>query len=148
MWRVDSISKEMVPLVNKFYKANRGRARARSSDKVWVVRDNGELVAALRVVQLSGHEFLTGVQVALDKQGLGIATAMLTQVFEHLHANGLVKPCYTFPYVHLIEFYRRLGWVEIGKDELPKPLQTRFERYLGQGRDIGAMILHAPIGND
>ena len=146
-FKVEPIDKQMVPLVNKFYKVNRGRARAKSSDKVWVMRERGELVAALRVVQLSGHEFLTGVQVALAKQGQGIATSLLTQVFEKLYGPDhsqqqeqvKVKPCYTFPYRHLVGFYERLGWQSIDSDDLPIPLQTRFARYVGQGRDICVM---------
>lgn len=132
-----------MPLVNKFYKANRGRSRAKSSDKVWVVRQNNELVAALRVVPLCGHEFLTGVQVAVNKQGQGIATGLLTQVFEKLYEADnparLMKPCYTFPYSHLVGFYSCLGWQVMAEDDLPKPLQTRFARYVGQGRDICVM---------
>lgn len=151
-FKVEPIDKQMVPLVNKFYKANRGRARAKSSDKVWVIRQSGELVAALRVVQLSGHEFLTGVQVAIDKQNQGIATSLLTQVFDRLYGldnpQPLVKPCYTFPYRHLVGFYERLGWQSIESDDLPIPLQTRFARYLGQGRDIGVMVFYPEVMRD
>lgn len=151
-FQVEPIGQQMVPLVNKFYKANRGRARAKSSDKVWIIREKGHLVGALRVVQLSGHEFLTGVQVALDKQGQGIATCLLTQVFERLYGSDnsqpLVKLCYTFPYRHLMSFYARLGWQSMMMEDLPKPLQTRFLRYVGQGRDICVMKFMPSIGND
>jgi len=145
------IDKVLLPLVNKFYKANRARSRAKSSDRVWVIKQQGEIVAALRVVQIAGNEFLTGVQVAEQWQGKGVATLMLQQVFAILSGQAvdgeavvqpLAKPCYTFPYLHLIDFYTKLGWRVITKEQLPVNLHTRYERYCGQGRDIGVMVYH------
>lgn len=151
MWTVEKIAPIALPLVNKFYKGNRSRAKAKSSDKVWIVRkddSNGaEIIAALRVVQLCGHEFLTGVHVAEEYQGQGVATSMLQQVFTRIYQQGLVranKPCYTFPYRHLIDFYQGLGWQVIDITQAPANFQTRYERYCKQGRDIGVMIYHPP----
>ena len=159
---VQRIEPILLPLVNKFYQANGARARAKSSDRVWVVREQSAIIAALRVVHLCGHEFLTGVHVASSWQGRGVATLMLTEVFKQLYSadvtdnavNPLLnttvenkgkqhKPCYTFPYEYLIGFYSKLGWRQIEKQELPLNMQSRYERYCRQGRNIGVMVYHA-----
>ena len=134
MWSVQMLETVQLPLVNKFYKAHRARGKAKGNESVWVVKDKGEIVGAARVADISGHDFLTGVVVAGDFQRQGIAAALVSEI-----AKTQQKPCFTFPYLHLVALYQKLGLVEVDVSELHKPIQMRFERYRGQGRDIVAM---------
>jgi GNAT superfamily N-acetyltransferase len=143
-WSAEQVEAICIPLVNKYYKANRARGKAKGDDCVWVIKNNYDIIAALRVVALCGHSFLTSVQVDEQFQGQGVGRALISQVFEHLYDpsdsnNNKRKPCYTFPYRHLIGFYASMGWVELAEEDLPLPLLTRFKRYQRQGRDIGVM---------
>lgn len=126
-----------LPLVNKFYKTHGARGKAKGNERVWVVKVKGEIVAAARIADISGCDFLTGVHVAEDFQGKGIAKALIGTMLRQCQ-----KPLYTFPYSYLIGMYDRLGYTEITSEELPKPLQQRFGRYQGQGRDITAAVYH------
>lgn len=137
MWSVQMLETVQLPLVNKFYKANRARGKAKGNERVWVAKDNGEIVGAARVADISGFDFLTGVMVAVTHQRQGIAAALVLQM-----VNAQQKPCFTFPYGHLVDLYQKLGFVEVDVSELPKPIEMRFERYRGQGRDIVAMVAH------
>ncbi|NQZ06236.1 MAG: GNAT family N-acetyltransferase [Algicola sp.] len=134
MWIVQRLETVQLPLVNKFYKANRARGKAKGNESVWVVKDKDEIVGAARVADISGHDFLTGVQVAGAYQRQGIAAALVSQIVKTQQ-----KPCFTFPYGHLVGLYQYLGFVEIEADDLPKPLLMRFGRYQGQGREIVVM---------
>jgi N-acetylglutamate synthase-like GNAT family acetyltransferase len=138
MWPVEMLETVQLPLVNKFYKVNRARGKAKGNERVWVVKDKGEIVGAARVADISGHDFLTGVVVAGAYQRQGIAAALVAAV-----VKSQEKPCYTFPYGHLVGLYQRLGFGEVAADELPKPLLSRFGRYQGQGRDI--VVMRAPF---
>lgn len=134
------INKQYIPLVNKFYRACRSRATAKKQDRVWVVFKSGQIIAALRIVEVCGYDLLTGVQVTADQQGLGIASQMLDQVFRTLYDDGYHRCCYAFPYVHLVDFYQKQGWTSIQIDDLPEPLVRRFLRYVKQRRKIAIMI--------
>jgi GNAT superfamily N-acetyltransferase len=138
MWPVQMLETVQLPLVNKFYKVNRARGKAKGNERVWVVKDKGEIVGAARVADISGHDFLTGVQVAASHQRRGVAAALVGQI-----VNTQQKPCFTFPYGHLVGLYQKLGFVEVDVSEWPKPIEMRFERYKGQGRDI--VVMRAPV---
>lgn len=124
-----------LPLVNKFYKQNRARGKAKGNETVWVVKYCGSIIAAARIADISGHDFLTGVQVAQEFQRQGIAGKLIGEMLK-----GRQKPVYTFPYQYLVSMYKRLGFELCTPEELPKPLQQRFERYQAQGRDITAAV--------
>lgn len=134
MATVERIAALQLPLVNKFYKANRARGKAKGNEKVFVVRDGQAIVGAARVAYISGSDFLTGVQVAQSHQRRGIARALIHEIISLQE-----KACYTFPYKHLISLYKSLGFIEVQADDFPKPVLMRFERYRAHGRDIIGM---------
>ena len=131
---IECLNPVLTPLANKFYKTNGARGKAKGNEKVWVVKHQ-HIVAAARVADICGCDFLTGVHVEATLTGQGIATRLITQLLKSQHKN-----CYTFPYADLYQWYQKLGFVSVTFVDLPKPLQLRFERYKGQGRDIVCMV--------
>ncbi len=131
---VEQLSPVQLPLVNKFYQQQRARSKAKGNERVYVTRRKLQIIAAARLADISACCFLTGVQVDNHYQRQGVAKTLLTAML-----NDLTESCYTFPYQHLTGFYQQLGFVELAQQELPLPLQQRFVRYRGQGRDIVAM---------
>lgn len=132
---IQLLSNIALPLVNKFYKANKARGKAKGNDRVYVIRDKSEIVGAARVVDISGHDFLTTVQVGELYQRQGIATQLISHI-----CKMQSKPLFTFPYQHLMALYLRLGFEEVEAEQLPKPLLQRFGRYQTQGRDITGAV--------
>lgn len=134
---VDQLTTLQLPLVNKFYKQQKARGKAKGNEMVWTVKANGQIIAAARLADISGNCFLTGVQVDAHYQRQGVAKRLIgTMLTGQQPGQG---DCYTFPYRHLVRLYQGLGFVEVTDADLPKPLQMRFARYRGQGRDIVAM---------
>ncbi|MFT4924399.1 MAG: N-acetylglutamate synthase-like GNAT family acetyltransferase [Phenylobacterium sp.] len=124
------------PLVNKFYKQQKARGKGKGNENVFVVKVDGQIIAAARLADIAGCCFLTGVQVDSNYQRQGVAKALVSAMLAQLSPE---QSCYTFPYQHLTGLYQVLGFSALSEDELPQPLQTRFMRYRGQGRDIIAM---------
>jgi citrate lyase synthetase len=135
---IEILNPIQLALVNKFYKANGARGKAKGNERVWVVKQQ-QIIAAARIADISGCDFLTGVQVDKALTGNGIATRLIVELLKCQQDR-----CFTFPYTHLSQWYERLGFVKVASIDLPKPLQMRFERYKGQGRDIVCMVK----GND
>ncbi|MFT5162261.1 MAG: putative N-acetyltransferase YhbS [Alteromonadaceae bacterium] len=125
-----------LPLLNKFYKQQKARGKAKGNEQLYVARiASGEIVGGARLADISGCCFLTGVQVDTSHQRKGVAKALVKLCIKDLNESG-----YTFPYEHLAGLYQALGFVEVDGEDLPNPLKTRFARYQGQGRGILAMV--------
>ena len=118
----------MFPLVNKFYQAYNVRGRAKSHDKVWVVKVNSEIVAAAKITPKSDFDLLTGVFTAPDWRGNQFASKLV----RHIIASQQ-ETIYTFAYNHLVAWYLNLGFVPHQPTE---DLASMFQAYCQQGRDI------------
>lgn len=107
---------------------------------MWVARDNAAglqaapIVAAARLSPISNRYWLlTGVHVAADYRGQGIARQLITELVKN-------HRCYTFALTHLVDFYCQFNFVKATPDDLPCELAQRFCAYQQQGRHIIAMI--------
>ncbi|TDV70263.1 GNAT family N-acetyltransferase [Pseudomonas sp. LP_7_YM] len=109
------------PLLAKFYKAQRSGMRARGEAQMWVAKDK-DIVAALCMTPVTDGRWLSGLFVAPDRRGQGIARALIEAA---LGANeGSV---WLFCDPHLLVFYQRAGFIEA--DDLPEELRARLTRY-------------------
>lgn len=135
MYQCERLDPIKLPLINKFYRQYGARGKAKSNEQLWVVKSGAQIVAGARIGDISGCDFLTGVLVAPEYQGKGIATKLIQALL-----HGRDKPLYSFPYCHLMAMYQKLGFKALPIERLPKPLLMRFERYQKQGRNIGAAV--------
>ena len=125
------------PLVNRFYKAAGDRSRAKGDDRVWVVRDGMDMVAALRLIPVAPEAWLLRsmcVEPVRRRQGIGLY--LLKSIQNELDE----KDTYCYPFSHLKYFYGQVGFVERSPAEVPEWIATPYERYCRQGRDIGLML--------
>jgi len=123
------------PLVNHFYKRIYKKGIAHKNERVFVVKEN-DIICAGKLKQLDGHLLLTGIACdpAYRKQG---------------HASQLIKsiqslqqqPLYCFPYLHLHNFYSKLGFAQASPDTLPKVIHQRFTAY-SKNRALLLMVYH------
>ncbi|WP_296255710.1 MULTISPECIES: GNAT family N-acetyltransferase [unclassified Pseudomonas] len=109
------------PLLEKFYKAHRSGMRARGESQGWVAKD-GEIVAALCMTPLGGGHWLTGLFVAPDQRGQGVASALISAALGSVEGG-----VWLFCDPALAGFYQRLGFVETV--DLPQALAVRLTRY-------------------
>ncbi|MCW8127892.1 GNAT family N-acetyltransferase [Microbulbifer halophilus] len=129
------LSEAEIPLANKFYRTHKFRGKARRHDRCVVIRDAVQQIIACGCLrQVADAQLLAGVAVAPGHQGQGVARLLLESMGE---AFG--DQTFTFPYAHLVPFYRSLGFEEEDTDGLPSSIVDRFSTYRRQGRDIVLM---------
>ena len=78
---------------------------------------------------------LRAVFIAPDYRGSGIAKTIISFALK----NNDFEQIWTFPYTHLIELYRNLGFNEQEEHECPRTVRTTFNQYKAQGRSISIM---------
>ncbi|EIK98270.1 hypothetical protein PMM47T1_03364 [Pseudomonas sp. M47T1] len=109
------------PLLNKFYREQRSSMRGDKTAQAWVARE-GDIVAALNLAPVVGGQWLTGLLVAQDQRGRGVARALIEQATASV--EGTV---WLFCDPELAAFYQRLGFRE--HYDLPQSLAERLVRY-------------------
>ncbi|NIB44434.1 GNAT family N-acetyltransferase [Pseudomaricurvus alkylphenolicus] len=126
-----------LPLVNKFYKRCRYSAKAGRGEKVYVLRDQSGIVAAVRLEpKPQGYYFLRSMCVdpALRRQGLGAQLLKaLTPLLEQTR-------CYCYPFDHLQAFYAEAGFEQVPSETMPDFIRDGLLRYRAQGRKILLMV--------
>lgn len=109
------------PLLQKFYKAHRSGMRARGEAQMWVAKDH-EIVAALCLTPVGNGHWLSGLFVAPDQRGRGVACALIEAALSE--TDG---PVWLFCDPALRGFYQRSAFVEAM--DLPQELADRLNRY-------------------
>lgn len=127
----------MMPLINKFYQQHKVRGKAKSHDKVWVIKVENQLAATAKLSLKEGHFLLTGVFTAPIYRNQGLASHLI----KHLSSCHL-EPIYTFAYTNLVEWYTRCGF---SLNSPPNELEPIFQAYVRQGRDIRCMVINQEI---
>ncbi|MGC5701368.1 GNAT family N-acetyltransferase [Pseudomonas sp. NFXW11] len=109
------------PLLNKFYRQHQSPMRAASAGQLWVIRES-EIVAGMSLTVVAHGHWLTGLLVAPEHRGRGLARQLLERARQQVEG-----PVWLFCHPHLQAFYQRLGF-SLDPD-LPQPLAERLLRY-------------------
>ncbi len=124
-----------LPRVKHFYKNNGMRAQAPRSDEVYIATQGTKIVAALRLHPVNHVFLLRSMCVDSQLRNQGIGSILL----DHLQPRLDEIECYCFPFSHLTGFYQRAGFHIISTDLAPEAINDKFQRYLGNGKDICLM---------
>lgn len=124
-----------LPLVNKFYKDHYPSGKAKKNETIYVAYYQLEIAATVRFRNVERYRLLTGMLVAPNCRGKGIAHDLLN----YCHENVLKETDYCFSYQHLTELYRSHGFTSLQPDDLPSQLQQLFIRYSNSGKKITPM---------
>jgi len=124
-----------LPLIKQFYKKNGMRAQAPKGDLIFIATLNNKIVAALRLHPVQSHYLLRSMCVAADLRNNQIGTKLL----EYLQPTLNKIECYSFPFEHLIEFYRRANFILYDTDAAPEAITDKFTRYINNGKKIRLM---------
>jgi GNAT superfamily N-acetyltransferase len=131
------LNEEQIPLANKFYRAHGFRGKARGNESCAVIRlANNDVIACAYLRQFDNFKLLSGVAVAAEFQGQGVARLLLTKMAKQFNIE-----VYTFPYQQLIAFYQSIGFVV--KPKAPVEVLEVFNSYQKQGRKIELMVYQA-----
>ena len=109
------------PLLNMFYRAQHSPMRAASNGQLWVARE-GEIIGGLSLTPVTHGHWLTGLFVAAQRRGQGIAAQLLQRAL-----GDCSGPVWLFCHPDLRGFYERMGFQV--DPTLPPPLSERLARY-------------------
>jgi predicted N-acetyltransferase YhbS len=121
--------------IAEFYKSVGYGGGVSDADVTLGVKLGGRWVGAVRLCTEGGVIVLRGMQVAPDFQRKGIGRALLDQCLPYLDQSA----AYCVPYVHLTEFYGRVGFVITPPELLPAFLADRLAAYVSTNRQTLAM---------
>lgn len=110
------------PLMNKFYRAHQSSMKASKDAQLWVAREQ-EIVAALCLRSAANGYWLTGLFVAPDVRGRGIARSLVDAAVSSTEG----APVWLFCDPELQDFYEGIGFGMA--DDLPQVLFERLIRY-------------------
>lgn len=119
------------PLLAKFYKTHRAGMRARGEAQMWVAKEQ-EIVAGMCLTQVAGGQWLSGLFVAPDQRGRGVAGRLIEAALSRVEGS-----VWLFCDPDLLVFYQRSGFVEAL--DLPRELADRLARYR-QTKALLAMV--------
>lgn len=122
------------PLLDKFYRAHRSPMRTGAGAQPWVARQQ-EIIGALSLRPVSGGHWLTGLFVAPEVRGQGIAERLITRALQDVAA-----PVWLFCDPQLLTFYERSGFALT--TDLPASLDEKLRRYSRTKDLIGMVRLH------
>ena len=109
------------PLLNKFYREHRSPKRAAKDGQAWVARQP-ELLAALSLGEVEDGYWLTGLFVAPERRGQGLARRLIEAALFSVHG-----PTWLFCHPQLLAFYQPMGFEPAQR--LPRTLGERLMRY-------------------
>lgn len=134
-----------LPLVNRFYKNCRYPAKAGRGERVYCLRQNGKILAAVKLMPKSFEQenwlFLRAMCVLPELQGKGLGKLFLDELKCHFDL-----PIYCFPFDHLEAFYEYVGFSRPNSGEtLPPAMLEGLQRLLAQGRKVLLMTRRASV---
>jgi len=131
---------EQLYQLNRFYRRNGHKGKAKPSDTAFWLEQQGEIIAGVRFSAAENGVLLRGLWVATEKRRQGLGSQLLrdTRTFwQH-------STCYCFPYNHLEAFYTHHGFKRLDESTTPAPLDQQLERYLRRGEKVILMAYQPP----
>lgn len=123
------------PLAKKFYKSARYPNNIGREDEVYVVRQQGIIIASLKLVKLEQYLILRSMVVSPLHRRTGVGLFMLN----HLAPNLTQRECWCFPFDGLEAFYGAIGFKPYLPAKSPSIIRQKYQQYFSQGRKIFIM---------
>lgn len=132
--------------LNKFYKENKDKARAKPSDLMFAAVDDEVTCAALRLLPYDNFLFLRSLLTHPSYRGQGIAERLIKYAIDTTLKSSASITIYTLPTPKAVSLYQRLGFVAIKGAEIPMPLQASYKRFRHVNNDSQVMVLQVSLG--
>ena len=108
----------------------------KAKDTAWLAEIADELIGIVRIAPENGTLVLRGMRIAEQWRRRGIGSRMLRVLAAWL-GN---RECYCVPYVHLVEFYQQIGFIEIATAATPSFLAERQAEYRRRALNVTIMV--------
>lgn len=128
-----------LPQVADLYREWGYRSAAHPNDTLIIAEHDKRIVGVVRLLVEHGHRMLRGMRVQPAYQRTGVGTRLLELAAQHIGG----RECFGIPYIHLLPFYARIGFVEIPVETAPPFLVERAESYRAEGLKV-AIIRRPP----
>jgi len=115
---------------NQTYSANRG-------DIIYIVRVDKKLIGIARLLKIEddlNSLWLRGLFIEDIWRNQGIASQLLSSIYQSQKNTGKIKLIYAFAEYHLEHFYKQNSYKLFEPAQLPDSLQTRFLNAKKQGK--------------
>lgn len=122
-------------LVKKFYQTYYPSGKPNKADPIWVIKDKGAILCAVRLKRIADSQLLTGMVTEPTHRKLGIGSHLINSI----HPALSEMPTYCFAFTHLVPFYNTNHFTTISVEMLPEELSSRFRAYTAQGRALTPM---------
>lgn len=139
---IEELQPVAFPLVNHFFRANGHKGKARSDERVFVLRQNGSIAAALRACPKGEGYLLRSVWVSINQRRTGLGLRLTRKVLQALQPS----PCWCYPYAHLEPFYLQAGMTVLSPEQVPDIVALPWRRYQEQGHDFLLMGMQINFG--
>lgn len=133
--------------LNRFYKENKDKARAKADDLMFAAIDeNQQVCAVLRLLPYPQFLFLRSVLTAPQFRGKGIASALIQYAIDTQTEQADNTPIYTLPTPLAQPLYRRLGFTAVEQTDIPIELQSSYRRFKRSNNDSSVMVINPSVG--
>ena len=112
------------------------KVKCGKKDRVYALREAGQLLAAARVLEpAAGCFLLRSLTVAPSLRRQGLARELMQQIQRAAREPAMY--CYALDY--LPEFYLSLGFGSLAADDVPEPIAEPYRRYRERGKSFVLM---------
>lgn len=113
------------PMLARFYRAHRSAMRCKGLAQAWVIKDP-VIIAALCLTPVYGGHWLTGLFVAPERRGQGLAARLIEAATDEVEGK-----VWLFCDPEMEDFYRRVRFERMSllTQRLPEALAVRFTTY-------------------
>jgi N-acetylglutamate synthase-like GNAT family acetyltransferase len=137
--------------LNRFYKDNKDKARAKPSDLMYAVINKGEngdetILAAMRLLPYDGFLFMRSVLTRADARGQGIASELIRFAIAQQEQQDKPLPIYTLPTPLAAPLYARLGFTPVEQNQIPAQLLASYRRFRQSTDGSSVMVLAPRVG--
>lgn len=137
--------------LNRFYKDNKDKARAKPSDLMYAVinkEENGveTVIAGMRLLPYNDFLFMRSVLTQTEFRGQGIASQLIRFAIEELNQQDKPLPIYTLPTLLAAPLYLKLGFSPVEQSQVPAQLLTSYRRFRQSADGSSVMVLRPRLG--
>ncbi len=133
--------------LNRFYKNNNDKARAKPSDIMYaVINEQQMIMAVMRLLPYEGFLFMRSVLTAKEYRGQGVGSQLLRFAIKQQNQQTLPLPIYALPTSMAKSLYMKQGFIPVDQSQMPAQLLTSYRRFRHSTTDSTAMVLHPRVG--
>lgn len=129
--------------LNRFYKDNKDKARAKPSDLMFAALDEQQhTCSVLRLLPYKDFLFLRSVLTQPEQRGKGIASALIHHAIQAQAIQSNALPIYTLPSPSALNLYHRIGFKPVALGQAPAELLASYRRFRQSHYGATVMVIH------